>query len=352
MSKVLHWLTRSQQFTRLAFALALAWRASAPAQTLPPALMVEQNNHSSPLAISKVDVDVRILGFIAETCMTLTFRNDLSRPLAGDLYFPLPVGATISGYALDVKGDMVDGVVVDKDKGRQVFEKEVRKGVDPGLVEWTRGNHFKTRVFPIPAHGTRTVRVSYLSEIGTDAQGSHYQLPLAFKEPLRDFHLRLEVVKAEAKPVSHQGTPVALQFSKWRDSFVAEARQTNAPAAGEITIDLPQVERQRLLVERASDGQCYFCLNEFPADPRPAQKKPMLPGPEPSDHLLGCLGLARRHRSSARAGLAQELVRGLLQVFPHSKPGAVSQCVGAGAAVHGHQRRPVRAAHCHRAASL
>src|ERR1039458_1333785 len=160
----------------LRFCLSLVscfwWLPTVPAQDLPPVLMVDDANRSTPLAISKVDVDTRIFGFVAETRMTLVFRNALNRPLAGDLYFPLPVGATVSGYALDVNGAMVDGVVVEKDKARQVFEKEARKGVDPGLIEWTRGNHFKTRVFPIPAHGTRTVRVSYVSDVLTDAKGT------------------------------------------------------------------------------------------------------------------------------------------------------------------------------------
>jgi Ca-activated chloride channel homolog len=253
------------------------WHMGAAGQGLPPALMVEDGNRSRPLAISQADIDVRIFGLIAETRMTLVFRNDRNRPLAGDLYFPLPAGATVSGYALDVNGVMVDGVVVEKDQGRQVFEKEVRKGVDPGLVEWTRGNHFKTRVFPIPARGTRTVRVTYVSDIVTDAEGSHYDLPLYFKEKLAGFHLRLEVVKAQASPVLQRGAPAGLQFGKWRDSFVAEARQTNASLSGELVVRLPQAEYQRVLVEKASDGQYYFCVNEYPADPRPARKTANLP---------------------------------------------------------------------------
>jgi Ca-activated chloride channel homolog len=271
------WFHRTRPVARLVFIFLFSSLTDSHAQNLPPALMVEENNRSTPLAISKVDVDVRIHGFIAETRMTVTFRNSLNRPLAGDLYFPLPEGSTVSGYALDVNGAMVDGVVVDKDKGRQVFEKETRKGVDPGLVEWTQGNHFKTRVFPIPPRGTRTVRVSYVSEIITDAKGSHYQLPLNFKEKLSEFHLRLEVVKAQNKPVTQQGAPVALQFEKWRESYVAETRRTNASLTGELVVSLPQVEQQRVLVEKASDGQYYFCINEFPADPRPAPAKPTLP---------------------------------------------------------------------------
>jgi Ca-activated chloride channel homolog len=277
MKNLKKWFRPTQLAVRLAFLSLLLWLTAGNAQNLPPALMVEENNRSTPLRISKVDVDVRIHGFIAETRMTLVFRNGLDHPLAGDLYFPLPVGATVSGYALDVNGVMVDGVVVGKDKGRQVFEKEVRKGVDPGLVEWTRGNHFKTRVFPIPARGRRKVRVSYISEIVTDAQGSCYQLPLNFKDKLNEFHVRLEVVKAQAKPVMQRGTLPELLFDKWRESYVAETRRTNASVTGELAVSLPRVEQQHVLVEKAGDGQYYFCLNEFPQDPRPVPAKPTLP---------------------------------------------------------------------------
>jgi Ca-activated chloride channel family protein len=250
---------------------------SGHAQSLPPALMVEENERSKPLLISKVEVEVQIHGFIAETRMTMVFQNPHDRPLAGDLYFPLPVGATVSGYALDVNGVMVDGVVVDKDKGRQVFEKETRKGVDPGLVEWTRGNHFKTRVFPIPPRGSRTVRVSYVGEVVTDANGSHYELPLNFKAKLPEFHLRVEVIKAAAQPVLQRGSAFNLQFTKWREGFVAESRRTNASVAGNLVVELPKLEQQRVVVERASDGEYYFCINDFPIDPRPAETKPTLP---------------------------------------------------------------------------
>jgi hypothetical protein len=34
---------------------------------------------------------------------------------------------------LDIEGEIVDGVCVEKEKARIAFEKEVRKGVDPGF---------------------------------------------------------------------------------------------------------------------------------------------------------------------------------------------------------------------------
>ena len=113
-----------------------------------------------PLELRNVEVNVRVFGPLAETQMTLTFFNPYSNALEGDLYFPLPEGATISGYALDVEGQLVEGVVVDKHEARRVLELEARRGVDPGLVECVKGNNFHTRVFPVLAGGTRTIRVS------------------------------------------------------------------------------------------------------------------------------------------------------------------------------------------------
>ena len=99
---------------------------------VPPALMVQEDGRSTPLGLAKLQTEVRILGSVAETTTTMTFANPSARAMEGDLYFPLPEGATISGYALDINGAMVDGVAVEKHEARRVFEEVVRRGIDPG----------------------------------------------------------------------------------------------------------------------------------------------------------------------------------------------------------------------------
>jgi Ca-activated chloride channel family protein len=224
----------------------------------PPALMVQENDRAKPLEISAVDTDVRIVGDIAETRTTMTFYNPQSRNMAGDLYFPLPEGATVSGYALDIEGKMVDGVVVEKDKARQVFEIEVRKGIDPGLVEWVKGNNFKTRVFPVPPKGSRTVMVRYVTPLVRDVSGPNYQLPLNYKSPVGTFHLRVEVVKPGAPPVVKSGTLANFSFAAWRESFVAETTIKGKPLVDDLTIAVPDTRPASVRVEAASDGTHYF----------------------------------------------------------------------------------------------
>jgi len=254
--------------TIIAAILAVAVSASlSSAQGVPPALMVESAGRSVPLRITHVEVDARIFGYLAQTSMKLTFHNPQNRPLAGELYFPLPQGATVSGYALDIQGKLVDGVVIEKDRGRQVLEKEIRKGVDPGLVEWTRGNNFRTRVFPIPARGSRTVRVQYVSELPPGSSGTSWGLPLNFRQKVDSFRLRVEVVRAPARPVVARGGPEGLAFQPWQDGFAAEKTLQGATLSQDLVIDLPETQKQKVLVEKDDRGDVYFMVNDFPQPP-------------------------------------------------------------------------------------
>ena len=127
-----------------------------------------------PVVLEGLDISVVVTGMLAETTQTLTFRNPNRRVLEGSLTFPLPDGAVVCGYAIDLDGAMIDGVVVAKQEARRILEAEIRKGVDPGLVEHVQGNVYRTRIYPLPAGGTRTVRLTYVSELaceGTFAAG-------------------------------------------------------------------------------------------------------------------------------------------------------------------------------------
>ena len=253
--------------TAVALALLSALSPPATAQRAGPALMVKLGEKSEPLRLASVDTEVRIVGYLAETRMTMTFANPHARALAGDLYFPLPQGATVSGYALDVKGKLVDGVAVEKARARQVFEKIVRQGVDPGLVEWVKGNNFKTRVFPIPAKGTRTVRVDYVADLVDGRDGPAYHLPLTFRRKVGRFRLRVEVVQGTAQPIVREGGLANFKFAKWRRGYAAETVLADVALTKDLVVGLPDVAKQPVVVERGPDGQHYFCINDFPARP-------------------------------------------------------------------------------------
>jgi hypothetical protein len=259
-----------------------------------------------PLRIGRVDIQVTITGVLARTTTTLTFENEGDRTLEGELVFPLPEGSTVSGYGLDVDGEMVDAVVVEAQAARVAFEQEVRRGIDPGLVEWVRGNSFRTRVWPIPAHGRRTVKVEYVSELMSDALGATlYSLPLRYSLPVPQLDLRVEVLKGSVTPEIQASRLANLRFEAWQDRLVASARLRNEALSDDIRVSLPPVARESAIVERHRDGNQYFAIDDWPQF---AEAVPAAPTPR----RVGLLWDASLSHDPADAKRELEVVRAWL----------------------------------------
>ncbi len=234
---------------RLAFIIAALFSTATFAQS--PQLLVKDGDKPHPIALSKADIHVEIAGQFAQTTMTLTFRNDADRVLEGELVFPLPENAAVCSYALDVNGTLVDAVTIDKDKARVVFETEVRKGVDPGIVEKVQGNNFRTRIYPIPARGVRTVRVQYVSDlVATSPTDLAYSLPLNWESPVAAASIKVEVIKSAIEPKIAAGGLDNLKFAKWEDRFVAEQKFENIALKTTLSIALPEIPKNLVAIEK------------------------------------------------------------------------------------------------------
>ena len=244
--------------------------AEARVTVRPPVLLVRPDDAgpSTPLVLEQARYEVTVTGLGARTRATLVFRNDLDRVLDGELVFPLPEGALVSGFALDVNGRMTDGVVVEAQEARIAFETEVRRGIDPGLVEWVRGNNFRTRVFPIPARGRRTVALEYLTDLVISTTGGRrdaiYELPLRFPVPLDELVLKIEVVRGASTPMVTSGL-ANLTFSRWEDRYVAETTRRRVQPGDDLRVALPDVPREATRVETADTGEMFFVVDDFPA---------------------------------------------------------------------------------------
>ena len=151
--------------------------------------------------MTELMVTAEVNGRIVTTTYDMIFESNSSRTLEGELEFPLGDGQTVSGYALDVDGKMREGVVVDKAKARKTFENIVRRGIDPGLVEKTKGNNFKTRVYPLTKGHPRHVRITYNQEIRVSEGKQTYSLPFYSNELLDKFSLNVKVLKQKAQPI-------------------------------------------------------------------------------------------------------------------------------------------------------
>lgn len=241
-----------------------------------PVLKVQQaENEAQKQAVSlkKLNIDVQITGNVATTIMTMTFYNNSNRVLEGELTFPMPDGVTVSRYSLDINGKMREAVPVEKAKATEVFESIERRRVDPGLLEKVEGNNFRTRVYPLPAKGSRTIIVGYEQELNfNNGSALQYHLPLGYSQAIEDFTLKTTVFESVIKPELVEQPDGTFNFKANGNTYVGEIKKTNYEPKNGLTISLPKrSDLPEVQMQKASTGY-YFMVNVFPkTQSRPRQ---------------------------------------------------------------------------------
>ena len=232
---------------------------------------VEAPQGEQPVELRSLDIQVRISGVFAETTQTLRIYNPNTRDLEGQVCFPLPDGAVVCGYALDVGGKLVDGVVVPKQEARRILEAEERKGVDPGLVEHVQGNIYRTRVYPIAANNSRTIRVTYVSDLTLDGNDAAYHLPLQHAQHLADVSLRIEIAQSPVEPILTGGIGnMALRHAHY--CWVAEATLVKGTPTEDLQIRLPKLPDTFSTFEKTQNGETFFCISAKLSSPETQQQ--------------------------------------------------------------------------------
>src|SRR5262249_3108260 len=120
---------------------------------------VEGRNVPLTVGYHKVSVDIR--DQIARTVIEESFVNHTNTLLEGVFYFPLPQDASISGFGMWIGNELVEADVVEKQRAREIYETILSEKRDPGLLEWSGGNMFKARVYPIFANSEKRIKITY-----------------------------------------------------------------------------------------------------------------------------------------------------------------------------------------------
>lgn len=183
---------------------------------------------------------------------------------------------------------LVDGVVIEKEKARVVFEAEARKTVEKpqvSIAESVVGNIFKTRIFPLPKQGTRTIRVSYVEELSIDQKklasdsGAEavYSLPLTFNKPIDKVSYRtcVEVTQAGVPNFSCDFRPQPEELPRLAvadDSGKLLSRKYACECLGEDGVSISSGVRvaipafkQTWMVDN-DKGESYFALRHPPVE--------------------------------------------------------------------------------------
>lgn len=163
----------------------------------------------APLEVSSHHVEVKINDQIATTSVEQEFYNPNNQRLEGIYLFPVPKGAHIDKFSMEIGGKMVDAELLDADKARQIYEDIVRKMRDPALLEYAGRDVFKVRIFPIEPLARKQVKITYTELLRSDSGTVTYTYPLSTEkysaQPIKSLSVKVELTTD--KPLSSIYSP-------------------------------------------------------------------------------------------------------------------------------------------------
>jgi Ca-activated chloride channel family protein len=225
----------------------------------------------APLDINYVKVHTRITDQVAVTSVDQEFYNPNAARLEGTFVFPIPRGAHIDKFTMEIDGKQVEAELLPADKARRIYEDIVRKLKDPALLEYAGRDVFKVRIFPIEPNSRKRITLSYTELLKADNELVSYVLPL-------------NTEKFSAKPIRNVSVKVDLESTRPLKSIYSPSHSVEvkrhgadrATAGFEATDVRPDTDFAlyfapekdelgvNLLTHRQSDEDGYFLLLASP----------------------------------------------------------------------------------------
>jgi Ca-activated chloride channel family protein len=234
----------------------------------------------APLWVKRHHVEVTVRGQVATTVIDQEFENPTGARLEATYIFPVPRGAQIDRFAMEINGKMTEPELLPADKAREIYEGIVRSMRDPALLEYAGRDAFRARVFPIEPRGTKRIRLSYTEVVRQDAGLFAYRYPLNTEKfsskPIPSVRVRVDLA-ADAPLGSIWSPSHAVEIERHADRAGAvvswEAKHERPDTDFELLWQTAsQPVAATLLTHREPGGDGWFLLLASPAAWTPGTK--------------------------------------------------------------------------------
>ncbi len=172
-----------------------SWQPETPPHFVPP--RPRPPHLFAPLEVASVKVDTRVNDQVAVTSVDQEFYNPNAARLEGTFVFPVPKGAHLDKFKMEIDGKMVEAELLGADKARHIYEDIVRRMRDPALLEYAGRDIFKVRIFPIEPNSRKRIHLSYTELLKSDNGLLTYNLPLNTEKysakPIKNVSVRVEL---------------------------------------------------------------------------------------------------------------------------------------------------------------
>jgi Ca-activated chloride channel family protein len=151
----------------------------------------------APLEISSESIDAKIKDQVATVTIDQEFYNPNAQQLEGTFLFPLPKGAQLDKFKMEIAGKMVEAELLSAEKARTIYEDIVRRAKDPALLEFEGRDCLRVRIFPIEANSRKKVHLAYTQLLKLDSGMVDFRVPISSEKysarPIQRLSLNLDL---------------------------------------------------------------------------------------------------------------------------------------------------------------
>ena len=236
-------------------------------------LLAKIDGRNVPLTVGYHKVTVDIRDQIARTTIEESFVNHTNAQLEGTFFFPLPQDASIAGFGMWIGDKLVEADVVEKERAREIYETILRERRDPGLLEWSGGNIFKARVFPIPAQAEKRITITYTQVLPLRGNSYRYQYALQSEllkqHPLRQLEIDVKINSAQRlKAVSSPTHPTRNALTAHSAHVEFSAKEYTPTQDFEAVVEVEGRQSDVVLIPHRRGDDGYFMLQVTPPELR------------------------------------------------------------------------------------
>ncbi len=232
-------------------------------------LLAKIDGRDVPLTVGYHKVTVDIRDQIARTTIEESFVNHTKAQLEGTFFFPLPQDASIAGFGMWIGDKLVEADVVEKQRAREIYETILRERRDPGLLEWSGGNIFKARVFPIPANAEKRITITYTQVLPLRGNSFRYQYALQSdllkQHPLRQLEIDVKINSARRlKAASSPTHPTRNTMTEHSAHIEFSAKEYTPAQDFETVVELAGQQSSVVLIPHRRGDDGYFMVQLMP----------------------------------------------------------------------------------------
>ncbi|MFN3409651.1 MAG: VIT domain-containing protein [Limisphaerales bacterium] len=240
-----------------------------PPRPLPPPIW--RPHVFAPLEVSSVKVATKVNDQVAVTTVDQEFFNPNSARLEGTFLFPVPKGAQLDQFAMEIDGKKVEAEMLAADKARSIYEDIVRRARDPALMEYSGRDLFKVRIFPIEPNAKKRITVRYTQLLKADSGLIAYGLPLNTAKyssrPIKSVSVKLDLeTKRSLKTIYSPSHAVEIRRDGPNRATVGYEASDVVPDADFALYFSPEQDEVavNLLTHRVAGEDGYFLLLASP----------------------------------------------------------------------------------------